>query len=225
MAKERVIIVHLRRPTNSRDEARNDPFWEFGSFGLTHCHEANLMHPRNLDPLQGARLAFAQGGRNGARLLYLTPPIKVVLHEKVMEAKWKPAGKPFRYSVAPILVANNLQSDFKKLEKASANGRRGSLEAQFSSNFRSRKEPLTDEIAEDVVRMYNKKRDVAQAASLATSYVDALPWPPPAPERNRKAKYQELLDEANNKKSKTMSKSNCNKNQAAARIIGLRPKC
>lgn len=44
MRDERVIVVHLRRPKNASD-MRDDPFWEFGSFGITGCHAHDL---RNL---------------------------------------------------------------------------------------------------------------------------------------------------------------------------------
>ncbi|MBK9033452.1 MAG: hypothetical protein IPL61_19670 [Myxococcales bacterium] len=69
----RVIIVVLRQPRSDED-ARTDPFFEFGSFGLTGCHAANLLHDEAAD---GARLAFAQGGPLGFRLVTLTPPVEV----------------------------------------------------------------------------------------------------------------------------------------------------
>lgn len=40
---EKIFIVHLRQPSNNADEKRSDPFWEFGSFGLTGCHCKNLL--------------------------------------------------------------------------------------------------------------------------------------------------------------------------------------
>ena len=39
MAMPNVFFVHLRRPNRSDpDEQRDDPFYEFGSFGCTGCH-------------------------------------------------------------------------------------------------------------------------------------------------------------------------------------------
>ena len=78
MPRDRVIIVHLRRPNVDLSEKRSDPFWEYGSFGITKCHNKNLMNPKNADKLKGIRFAFAQGGRQGTRLGYLTPPVKII---------------------------------------------------------------------------------------------------------------------------------------------------
>jgi hypothetical protein len=69
MSAARVIVVHLRQPKRGDPgESRSDPFYEFGSFGCTKCHSRNLMHPRRAHELDGARFAFAQGGRLGFRL-------------------------------------------------------------------------------------------------------------------------------------------------------------
>ena len=38
----RVILVLLRQPSSAVTERRDDPFWEFGSFGCTGCHGRNL---------------------------------------------------------------------------------------------------------------------------------------------------------------------------------------
>src|ERR1022692_741575 len=84
-----VIIVHLRRP-GSRNDKRSDPFWEFGSFGITGCHERNLLSLRNAEKLDGVRLAFAQGGPKGTRLVHLTPPVKIIPHQHYIEAQWSP---------------------------------------------------------------------------------------------------------------------------------------
>ncbi len=74
MAEVNVYFVHLRRPRNLNDQ-RADPFYEYGSFGCTGCHSKNLLHPRHAEKLNGARLAFVQGGNLGSRLVFLTPPI------------------------------------------------------------------------------------------------------------------------------------------------------
>ena len=88
MSCEHVHIVLLRRPKSAKEdprESRSDPFWEFGSFGCTGCHGGNILHPRNADEIAGGRLAFAQGGDNGFRLVYLTPAVTV-----------HPGGRPRR---------------------------------------------------------------------------------------------------------------------------------
>ena len=103
-----VYIVHLRRPKMSDpNERRTDPLFEFGSFGCTGCHSDNLMHPKRLEQLRGARLAFAQGGPLGFRLVYLTPPLNPRAFEDRVEARWSPAEMPFRYANAPVLVRNS----------------------------------------------------------------------------------------------------------------------
>src|SRR5688500_10149371 len=108
-ADQNVYVIHLRRPNSARkdpNERRTDPFWEFGSFGCTGCHSNNLFNPRHAAELEGARLAFAQGGRQGFRLVFLTPPITIKNWEDRCEARWVPAEMPFRYEHAPVLVAN-----------------------------------------------------------------------------------------------------------------------
>jgi hypothetical protein len=77
MDEARVILVMLRRPRRGDpNEMRTDPLWEFGSFGCTGCHRANLMNPTKLTELNGARLGFAQNGLRGIKLVHLTPPIR-----------------------------------------------------------------------------------------------------------------------------------------------------
>jgi hypothetical protein len=92
-----VIIVHLRCPRNDPDESRDDPFWEFGSFGCTGCHSSNLMHLARIHHVEGARFTFAQGGQEGFRLVKLTPPVTVVEHRDRSEVRWEPVSMPFRY--------------------------------------------------------------------------------------------------------------------------------
>ena len=126
MAEIKVFFVHLRRPKNSKDQ-RADPFYEFGSFGCTTCHSTNLLHPRNAANLDGARLAFVQGGRSGSSLVFLTPPVTVKVWKNNCEVRWVPPMMPFKYAAAPILVRNNGRSHFKlvnKLRKIQDGGRR-----------------------------------------------------------------------------------------------------
>lgn len=87
-----VIIVHLRRPRSG--DKRTDPLYEFGSFGLTGCHRNNLLADR---AAAGARLAFAQGGDLGFRLVMLTPIVDVRQLADRREAFWLPGEMPLRY--------------------------------------------------------------------------------------------------------------------------------
>lgn len=196
---QKVIIVHLRRPRSKAskpDEKRSDPFWEFGSFGITGCHDTNLMHPRNTDMLNGVRFAFAQGGRNGAKLVHLTPPIKIVAHHDRIEARWSPKKMPFRYESAPTLASNSASSDFSWMESIIETVRRPTREAQFSSKFRSRATCIPEELANELIDIYDMRRRKAQDGEIARSYDEALPWRPPLVDRHRKQTYMEFLHEA-----------------------------
>src|SRR5450631_2635260 len=102
MATDQIVIVHLRRP--GRDDPRNDPFWEFGSFGTTGCHRDNLLNPKKIHELEGVRLAFAQGGKAGFKLVFLTPRISTVKYRNLAETRWQPPSMPLKYDEAPILV-------------------------------------------------------------------------------------------------------------------------
>jgi hypothetical protein len=107
-----VIVVFLRKPNiHNERERRDDPFWEFGSFGCTGCHRANLMNPNTAADLQGVRLAFVQGGTAGVKLVHVTPQVEIRHHNGVCEATWHPAEMPLTYESAPIVVNNNGYSD------------------------------------------------------------------------------------------------------------------
>ena len=143
MPSPEIILVVLRRP-NLADakEMRTDPLWEFGSFGCTRCHRRNLMNPRKANELHRARLAFAQGGRNGFRLVYLTPPIREMvlhrtIHGTIVEAKWPYEHMPLKYIHAPLLIRNDGNSDFPLLRTFVKRANCPSWESRFASKFRA----------------------------------------------------------------------------------------
>lgn len=199
MPPQQVVIVHLRRPGS--EDSRDDPFWEFGSFGLTGCHAKNLLSPGNAPELAGKRLAFAQGGREGTRLLLLTPPVSVLSHGPSFEVRWdKPqSGMPFRYDESPILVQNasesEYRSDFPRTAHRYANGIRPP-EGQFASSFRARVRPVEQVCAREVIRVYERLRKKALEGHFARKYHEALPWPISCPRQHRRAYYDELLVQA-----------------------------
>lgn len=170
-----VFIVCLREPKRA-DDRRADPYWEVGSFGCTTCHKSNLLHPVRRHISDGARLAFCQGGRLGARLVFLTPPVRVVSHRELLEVRWEPS-LPFHYSKAPLLMDAAGKSDFPELKVFIAKSRSTLWRHKLSSRFRSRTQPLSAGLAAELVRVFEKAWSEAQASegSLADSYLDALP--------------------------------------------------
>ena len=116
------------------------------------------MNLNNADKLKGVRFAFAQGGKLGTRLVYLTPPVKVVNHGIRIEALWTPAQMPFRYSDAPILVSNTGRSQFPLLAASIETGNRTTAEGRFASNFRGRTGCIENGLAQELIRTYDGKR-------------------------------------------------------------------
>lgn len=189
----RVIIVMLRRPTNDPKESRSDPFWEFGSFGTTGCHGRNLMSPARHAELLGKRFAFAQGGAQGIRLVYVTPPVvpRLVGAADCVEVRWNPPLMPLRYDSSPCLVDNAGHTDVPSLLRHVSSVRRHTWVGKFSSAFRTSRTPLAGEIGAELISVYEDWR-AKFPESIAKRYVDALPWMPPAADSNvvRRRKYR-----------------------------------
>jgi hypothetical protein len=186
----RVIIVHLRRP-KTKDQ-RTDPFFEFGSFGLTGCHRKNLLADQ---AAAGCRLGFAQGGNAGFRLVMLTPPVDVRALAFGNEATWKPGGMPLKYVAAPLLIDKDGDTDVPSLVSMIADSARETPMAKFSSAFRSRKNPLPEKVAAEVIAAWN--RCVADESARAKTYWEALPyWDNDSVDRDRRSTYKERLAKA-----------------------------
>ncbi len=202
MAEPKVFFVALRRPkgpSKNPNEQRDDPFWEFGSFGCTGCHSSSLFNPRHAAELEGARLAFVQGGRHGSRLAFLTPPISVKVWENNCEARWTPAAKPsempFKYKEAPMLVSNHGQSDFPLVKEFAQQAKGPTIEHCLCSKIRTLAKPLEPMLAHHVVTVYERLREAAPESAFASAYHDALPYPPPRIDRDREATYQRRISE------------------------------
>lgn len=182
-----VIIVHLRRPRSG--DKRTDPLYEFGSFGLTGCHRKNLLADQSA---AGARLAFAQGGDLGFRLVMLTPPVDVRALVTVREAFWSAGSLPLRYDTAPVLIDNDGASDVDGMRELLASVNRTTWEAKFSSSFRTRKQPLDAAVAAGIVRAWDCAFE--RGAERAEAYWEALPyWEDAVVDRDRHGTYQKWL--------------------------------
>lgn len=200
MAALKLFFVQLRRPhraSTNPDERRDDPFYEFGSFGCTGCHSSNLLHPRNADNLAGGRLAFVQGGPLGSRLVLLTPPVTVRKYQDRCEVKWKPAEMPFRYERAPVLAWNSGRSHFPLVEQFAAKTRRRTIEGGLSSRLRTLKREASTGMANQIIRTYERLRRASGEDAVALTYVEALPHDPPVIDVHRRVTYRRLRELAN----------------------------
>lgn len=221
MASLAVFVVWLRRP--SKNDPRTDPFYELGSFGLTGCHGHNLLYPPSAKRrLSGARLAFVQGGKDGVRLICLTPPVNVVSHSPHRaEAYWNAkAYRYLKYSHAPIVT------DIPELAEMIHAVDRKTAQAKFASKFRSRAKPLPSVVAEALEKKYIKA--CRSKDGWASRYEETLPILLSATvvERFRKKRRNELLRKAQaagpwktgrrRKRSSCGGRSNC-------RSVGERP--
>jgi hypothetical protein len=192
MSPTRVIVVMLRRPQLSKPhERRDDPFWEFGSFGCTGCHRRNLLNPRRSGELNRTQFAFIQGGDKGLRLVHVTPPITTRSLGTVCEVKWAPAEMPLTYASAPTVIDNTGWSDFPLLAGLVANVKRSTPVGRFSSAFRSRRVPLASEVGAQLIAVYKRFRTTAK---VARRYEEAMPYPPPHIERDRASRYKALTE-------------------------------
>ena len=209
---EKVFVVVLRRPKRRKSEKRSDPFYEFGSFGCTGCHNTNLLSMRNEKKLQDARLAFAQGGKDVVKLIEITPPIKVKRCGERLRACWC-ARETFRFDTAPVLVSNTKKFEpmLCEFEKAYSWANRKTNLQKFSSCFRSRARPLDPDLADKLVREFENCRNSAKPGDLTKNYCETMETPPPdgkGDERSRRKVYRDLLKSCSKKHPKD-SKARC----------------
>ncbi len=191
MSSPSIFMVLLRRPR--KNDRRTDPFYEFGSFGLTGCHRSNLLHPRNAPRLSGARLAFIQGGNDGARLVCLTPPVTVVMHagNTRAEVRWDkddPSARFLRYEDAPVVTAiDDVAAMLEDVNRTTAQGR-------LASKFRSHTKPLPPAAAQSLVRVHDESLKATKR--FAGGYEETLPFLPDIVDKRRKETRDSLLLEA-----------------------------
>ncbi len=206
-----IVLVMLRVPNKGNpNEKRSDPFWEFGSFGCTGCHRTNILNPKRLTEMEGKRLAFAQGGSGGVRLVYLTPPVTGRHYPKGAELKWRPHQMPLRYEAAPTIIDNAGHSDMSAVFEELTDVNRGTLVAKFASKFRSRRQPLTVGFARQIEKVYVNFRK--RKAAIADRYEEALPFDPPAIDRKRARTYRAILTDLN-EGALPFNRANCGRKQ------------
>ena len=188
-----LILVLLRQPMSNPEEMRSEPFWEFGSFGLTGCHSRNLMNPKKSSELHGKQLGFVQGGDKGMKLVLVTPPIKVQNHGSLVEALWD-AEMPLTYDSAPTLIDNQDNTDFPEIRKRIHidDTNRTTFIGKFTSRFRSRRKPLSQDVSAKIVKTYRKVRETS--GIIATTYIQALPFNPPRIDTSRESTYRKLKE-------------------------------
>ena len=178
---------------------RSDPFWEFGSFGITGCHQKNVMNPRKSDEIQGRRFAFVQGGRNEIKLVHITPTLHVRHHERCMEALWNSEDLSLKYESAPLIVNNQGESDIPGFLELLEFVNRSTNVSKFASKFRSRREPLNNSLASTAIQVFNHFR--SNTSTTIGSYTDALPYLPPKVDTDRIGTYESLKRERNLKRT------------------------
>ena len=165
----------------------------------------------------GARLAFVQGGKEGSRLVLLTPCISIKIRNDICEAKWESGEMPFMYSSAPILIRNDGYSDFETIRQFVLSRKNSQkFESRLASLLRSRTSPISDissEMMKEIVSVYKTKRREAirrgeknGESTIAEEYYQALPYEPPKIDGKRKITYQRFISELTGR-----SQSGCRK--------------
>jgi hypothetical protein len=124
------------------------------------------------------------------RLVFLTPPIDVVNHGKRTAAHWSPPEMPLRYKDCVMLIDNDGNTEVPSLKAFLDGVQRPTWISRLSSKFRSRTEPLPQQMADEVVSAWEAK---IASVERATKYWEALPYMPPKPDTDRKATYERNL--------------------------------
>jgi len=183
-----MFIVTLRTPESMNDR-RSDPFWEFGSFGCTGCHKKDLMRIINAKQLLNSKLAFAQAGNEGRKLVYITPIITNVYElydpikkEEFCEVKWKPISMPIKYKYAPLLINKKGDTNFNLIKEYIRDINSNKWLRRFYYKIRNdvRAKPalsLHKEIAGELEELYTNIREDDCQEVIANNYIEALPRP------------------------------------------------
>jgi len=98
---------------------------------------------------------------------------------------------PLRYAAAPLLINNIGETATPSLIRELEGVARSTWSGRFASKFRSRREPVPADLASELEQ--SMRQAVEDNAPRATSYIDALPAPPPSIDRARHETYAALL--------------------------------
>lgn len=150
-----LYFVFLRRPRDKAD-MRSDPFWEFGSFGRTGCHDKNLLHPKNSPLRDGDRLVFLQGGDQEIRAVGLTPPIAISGDSHRLDLRWDSSYRPVPFETAPVLIDNQGYTDFPAVLDALANTQRSTYCGKAGSRLRARTTPIEGKLADQISSLFGQ---------------------------------------------------------------------
>ena len=170
-------FVFLRKPKNFRDQ-RDDPFWEFGSFGCTGCHHHNLLHPNRAKFGKRDRLVFLQGGTLGVKIIGITPPVtqctvksRTGKFGKIVELRWEKSYRPIPYAAAPKFIDNEGATKFPIIWKdiKRKNIKRDTHCSAVASVFRSRTEAAPASWVRELRKVFSK-----QTLPKIDTYADAI---------------------------------------------------
>ena len=117
----------------------------------------------------------------------------MVDHGEFGEATWKPIEMPLAYDSAPLLINNDGASDTPKLIEMLIEVHRNTLVRKFASKFRSRRTPLAANVGRELIDIYGMFR--GRVSNISSHYIDALPYPPPCVDKDRRRTYEGLLSE------------------------------
>ena len=176
---------------------------------IRYLEKRNLMNSKEIKELDGVRLAFAQGGPDGFKLILLTPPVKSEKYRNCCELKWEPDGaKFFKYKNAPLLIDNKKiherpASDFPAFMKMLQTPpvERGTWAQEFSSKFRSKRKQLPNAVALDIIKKYSAFVKSSPKEHFTSDYTETMHEKPPIPDNNRKETYQNFIRKAKTAKT------------------------
>jgi len=190
-----LYTIMLRRPRTERPhEMRSDPFFCYGSFGLTGCHAKNILNNKRIESLEGRRVAFLQGGpKGGFRIVMITPPLKIKKHKFVNEITWDHnKAIPFKYEHAPVFMSQvdgKPVTNFPSIQGFVQDVNSQHWVSKAMSKFRTRSEALPEEIAREVYAVHENFERVAPAHYLALDYTETLPYLPNTIDHGRRANF------------------------------------